>query len=71
MCAYSRLVVGTRIKAQRKALGLTQRKLASALGVSVSTVVRWERSRFVPVARLDQLAATLETSVAHLIGGEE
>jgi hypothetical protein len=39
--------------------------------VSVSTVVRWERSRFVPVTRLSLIAEALDTSVAHLIGGDE
>lgn len=36
------------IVSRRKALGLSQRALASALGVHVSTVSRWERARCSP-----------------------
>lgn len=71
MCAYHRPVVGQRVRDRRHELGLSRRQLATLCGVHVSTVQRWERSRFVPVARLTSIATALHTSVAHLIGDEE
>ena len=43
---------------RRKALGLTQQQLATALGVSVSTVANWEAGRYEPPGYL-QLALDL------------
>jgi transcriptional regulator with XRE-family HTH domain len=36
-------LVGERIRARRKALGLKQREIAQALGIEQSEVSRWER----------------------------
>lgn len=49
----------------RKRLGLSQEKLAEALGVSRNTISRWERGEFNPTA--DKLAA-LERLLAQLEG---
>ena len=52
----------------RKRLGLSQEKLAEALGVSRNTISRWERGEFNPTA--DRLAA-LERLLAQLEGGAD
>ena len=46
------------LKAQRLALGLSQRKLAEALGVSPNTVARWERGEL-HIAQPKMLALAL------------
>lgn len=52
----------------RKKLGLSQEKLAEALGVSRNTISRWERGEFNPtadkLAALEQLITQLEGPVA-------
>lgn len=52
------------IYSARKTLGLSQEKLAEALGVSRNTVSRWERGEFSPsaenLAALERLLAQLE-----------
>ena len=56
------------IYATRKKLGLSQEKLAEALGVSRNTISRWERGEFNPtadkLAALEQLITQLEGPVA-------
>lgn len=56
------------ISATRKKLGLSQEKLAEALGVSRNTISRWERGEFNPtadkLAALEQLITQLEGPVA-------
>lgn len=56
------------IYATRKKLGLSQEKLAEALGVSRNTISRWERGEFNPtvdkLAALEQLLTQLEEPVA-------
>lgn len=49
----------TDLKAQRLALGLSQRKLAEALGVSPNTVARWERGEL-RIAQPKMLGLALE-----------
>jgi transcriptional regulator with XRE-family HTH domain len=46
------------LRTQRKALGLSQRKLAEALGVSTNTVARWERGEL-RIAQPKMLALAL------------
>lgn len=43
--------IGVRIRAARAYAALTQRDLAAAVGVSVSTVSLWERGRRAPSSR--------------------
>ncbi|WP_447979039.1 helix-turn-helix domain-containing protein [Candidatus Nitrospira bockiana] len=40
---YSQPVTGEELRRRRKELGLTQAQLAADLGVTVTTVARWER----------------------------
>lgn len=46
------------LKTQRLALGLSQRKLAEALGVSANTVARWERGELT-IGQPEMLALAL------------
>ena len=43
------------IKRQRKKKNMTQTELANLLGVNLSTVLRWEKGRFMP--KLGELSA--------------
>ena len=44
------MTFGERVKTVRKELGLTQKELAAALGVSFATVNRWENGQVNPSA---------------------
>lgn len=64
--------VGERIRASRKAVGMTQEALASAVGVTRSAVAQWETERAGQVgANLTRVAAALGVSVAALLSGED
>ena len=58
-----------RVTALRQRLGMTQEEFAHTLGVTVSTVNRWENGKVVPsrLARraMDSVAVTLEESAEH------
>lgn len=45
-------MTGQEVQAARSIRGLTQKDLAKKLGVSETTVTRWETGRFKPAARL-------------------
>ena len=61
--------IGGFIAQKRKALGLTQQKLADSLHVSFQAVSKWENGTALPdVAMLPALAAALETTVDALLG---
>lgn len=63
--------LGLNIKARRRALGLTQAQLAERLEVETETFSRFERGKHAPSLRtLVRLAATLQTTVAGLLGEE-
>ena len=63
--------MGTFIKEQRMALGLTQQQLADQLHVTNKAVSRWETGNAYPdIALLDDLAAALSVSVEELCRGE-
>jgi transcriptional regulator with XRE-family HTH domain len=58
---------GARLKAARRAVGLTQGSLARRLNVTVYAVVRWERGDREPrLAMLRRLAAELKTTIGAL-----
>ena len=60
---------GTNLKAVRKARRLTQRELASLIGVSKTTISGWETGLNLPaVGTLVLLAKTLHTSIDYLMG---
>ena len=67
------MTTGTRMKNRRKELGITVDEIASALGVSVATVYRYENGEIekVPGSVLEPLAKVLRTTPAYLMGWED
>lgn len=65
--------VGERIKLRRKQLGISADDLAQRIGVSRSTVFRWEKGDIekVPGDTLVPIAKALNVSPAFLMGWEE
>lgn len=63
-------IVGTRIKARRKELQLSQRELAEKMGYqNHSTITRIEAGKVdLPQSRISQFAEVLDTTPAHLLG---
>ena len=63
--------VGGRIRALRRARGLTQDELAEACNVSRSAVAQWETDRAGQLrGNIARIAAVLNASVDHLVQGE-
>lgn len=61
--------LGKRISAGRKRLGMTQDKLAEALGVTAQAVSKWENDQSCPdIAMLPKLASLFGISVDALLG---
>lgn len=66
------LNMGTKIIALRRAKGMTQEQLATALGVSAPAVSKWETGSSYPdITLLCPLARALGTDVDHLLAFEE
>lgn len=67
------MTIGKRIKARRKALGLSAEALAQRLGKSPATIYRYENGDIekLPVDLLAPLAELLHTSTAYLLGQDE
>lgn len=65
--------IGERIKQKRKALGLTLEEVGKAVGVSKSTVRKWETGYIANMRRdkIPKLASVLQTTPAELMGWEE
>ena len=64
--------MGTFIKEQRMALGLTQQQLTEQLHVTNKAISRWETGNAYPdITLLDDLAAALSVSVEELCRGEK
>lgn len=61
------------MKARRKSLGISADKVAEALGVSRSTIFRYEKGDIdkVPSEQLEPIARVLKTSVGYLMGWVE
>lgn len=60
--------VGSRLRAARRASGLTQKQLAEELGVEAITVSRWERGATSPsLPRLRRIAELTGTTVSDLV----
>ena len=63
--------IGTFIREQRMALGLTQQQLAEQLHITNKAISRWETGNAYPdISLLDDLAAALSVSVEELCRGE-
>ena len=63
--------IGTFIREQRMALGMTQQQLAEQLHITNKAISRWETGNAYPdISLLDDLAAVLSVSVEELCRGE-
>lgn len=67
------MTVGQRIKARRKQLGMNAETLADKLGVSPSTIYRYESGAIekVDVAIIGPIAEALNTTPGYLMGWED
>lgn len=64
------LHVGARIRMRRKILGLSQERLAEALGLTFQQVQKYERgANRVSASKLYEIARTLQSSVAYFFEG--
>ena len=61
---------GKRVRQARDRVGLTQEELARKLGVSRTTVLRWENGTFAPRFALERLARVTGVRVAWLAFGD-
>ena len=62
--------VGSRIRLRRKALGISQDRLANALGLTFQQVQKYERgSNRVSASKLYEIARTLRASIAYFFEG--
>lgn len=67
------MTTGERIRARRKELGVTADILAENIGVSRSTIFRWENGFIekLPIDKLVPIARVLQTTVGYLMGWDE
>ena len=67
------MTVGEKIKAQRKALGLTQTELGEKLGVQKNAVSKWETGRVddIPGSKIRAMATLFGVAPSYLIDDEE
>jgi transcriptional regulator with XRE-family HTH domain len=64
--------VGLRIRVQRQAIGMSQTKLADALGVTFQQVQKYEEGKNrVGAGRLVKIASVLQVPVASLLGTDD
>jgi transcriptional regulator with XRE-family HTH domain len=64
--------VGQRIRVQRQAIGMSQTKLADALGVTFQQVQKYETGKNrVGAGRLTRIASVLQVPVANLLGTDD
>lgn len=64
-------MIGGKIKEARKAAGITQKELGTAVGKGESTISEWESGKRSPdVELLPVIADCLHTTVAALVGEE-
>lgn len=66
------MTIGERIKAKRKEKNISVDRVAKELGISVSTVYRYEDSTIekIPIRVFDKLCQIFETSASELMGNE-
>lgn len=65
------LLIGKNIQKKRKSMGLTQEQIATALGVSIAAVSKWETGGAYPdITLLSPIARLLDITVDDLLGFE-
>ena len=65
-------MIGTKIRAKRRALGMTQTQLAESVGASLSAVVTWEKGTRSPqMAALKSLAIVLGCTTDELLKDDD
>ena len=65
-------MIGTKIRAKRRALGMTQTQLAKAVCASLSAVVTWEKGTRSPqMAALKSLAIVFKCTVDELLKDDD
>jgi len=66
-------ITGQKIKARRKELGVSADEVAAKLGVSRSTIFRYENGHIekVPANVIERLAEILKTTPTHLMGWDD
>ena len=67
------MTTGERIKARRKEIGVTADKLAEMIGVSRSTIFRYENGSIekLPINSLVPIARALSTTVGFIMGWDD
>ncbi|MDF2984935.1 MAG: transcriptional repressor DicA [Eubacterium sp.] len=67
------MTTGERIRARRKEINVSPDELADKIGVSRSTIFRWENGFIekMPVDKLVPIARVLQTTVGYLMGWED
>lgn len=67
------MTTGERIRARRKELDISADLLADNIGVSRSTIFRWENGFIekLPIDKLVPIARALKTTVGYLMGWDE
>src|SRR5215210_3614644 len=66
------VVIGARIRVRRLEIGMSQEKLAEALGLTFQQVQKYEKgANRITVSRLDQIARALDTRVEAFLPGED
>lgn len=64
--------IGGRIREKRQNLGYTLEKLANEIGVTPSTVLKYENGSInIPSDKIEKLSVALKTTPAYLMGWEE
>ena len=64
-----KIILGQRLKELREERGMTQKRLAQALGLTSVTYLHYEKSqREPPLSLLADMAAFFEVSVDYLLG---
>jgi len=70
ICNYAREALGARLRQARLWCGASQKSLAAASGISLSTLVRYEHGRIEPQAeQLYRLSQALHTDLEFLLLG--
>ena len=59
--------IGSKLKAHRKQMELTQLELAKKIGVSESYICQIENGKMVSIKKLEQLAEALECKAKNLL----